>query len=164
MTLPIAGAAGARLLPARARAYLNVRDASVAVVVGALGVAAASFIPDPTTRVVAWVVIAGFVASTLVIELPVLNRLHVRTTSYTVSADYVYIARGWLLRRSLLISTTKVLNVEIVQGPLLRRFGLVTMRIASVIEHENLGPLEPAEAERLRGIILDSQGEPDRGR
>ncbi len=86
----------------------------------------------------------------------------VANTSYTVTPDYVYIARGWLWRRSTVIATAQILNVEIVQGPLLRAFDAVSVRFTCISEVEGLGPLERDAAERIRATVLRAQTEPPR--
>lgn len=153
---PPAGSPGADRLAARAGTYLNLRDATVTLVVGALVAGVAVVIPDPALRVVVWAGTALLVLVSLLVELPWLNRVRVRTTSYTVTPDFIYVVRGRLWRRSVLIATPQVLNVEIVQGPLLRSFGLVAMRFTCITETEWLGPLDPDSADRARATVLHS--------
>lgn len=156
-TPPAAGTAGSERLAPRAFAYLNAQHALAAVVVGSGMAFGVSFLPDSQLRIVFWIVIGLLVASSLAIELPWLNRVHVRVTSYTVTDSYVYIVRGWLWRRSAIVATSRILNVEISQGPLLRLFGLFSVRLMSIMELEHLGPLERDAAERIRATVLAAQ-------
>ncbi|MFT4052748.1 MAG: PH domain-containing protein [Microbacterium sp.] len=159
---PAAGSPGKQRLAPRALSYLNVQHALVVVVIGCAGAGAIAFVPDSSLRGILWALTGVLVTSSLSIELPWLNRVHVRTTSYSVTGAYVYIARGRLWRRSVVIATPQILNVEISQGPLLRAFGLVSVRLLSIVELEHLGPLERDAAERIRSTVLASQlGGPD---
>lgn len=154
---PAHGAPGRDALAPNALAYLNLRDAVVTIAVGvglAVGIA---FVPDDTVRVALWVVLTVLMASSLLIELPWLNRMQVRHTSYTVTAEYVYVTRGWLWRRTVVIATPQVLNVEIVQGPLLRAFDVVSVRFTCITDIERLGPLRREAAEAARMTVLRSQ-------
>lgn len=156
---PRHGEPGERSLAPRALAYLNLREGvGTAAVAVALSVGIA-FLPDATWRTVLWGVLAALAVVSLAIEMPWLNRKEVENTSYTVTPDFVYITRGWLWRRSTVIATAQILNVEIVQGPLLRAFDAVSVRFTCISEIEGLGPLERDAAERVRATVLLAQGE-----
>lgn len=157
---PAHGTPGDRSLAPRALTYLNVRESLTTVVVAVVLCAAVAFLPDPVWRAILWAVVSALTVVSLAIELPWLNRREVANTSYTVTPDYVYIARGWLWRRSTVIATAQILNVEIVQGPLLRAFDAVSVRFTCISEVEGLGPLERDAAERIRATVLRAQTEP----
>lgn len=159
---PVAGHPGAERLPRRALSYLNARDGLGTVILAALLAGAAAFITDPALRTTAWIGVLVLTIAGVLVELPWLNRIQTRATSYTVTTRYIYIVRGRLRRHSVMIATPQVLNVEIVQGPLLRAFGLVSVRFTCITEFERLGPLTPEAAERARAQVLASQtGERD---
>lgn len=151
-SIPIMGQSGTSRLPAGALAYLNIRSILGLVGMLVLACAAVGWLLEGRVRVT---VLAGAVAIFLVglaVE-PLLNRRTVRWTSYSVEADFIYIARGALLRRSVFLPTRQILNVETVQGPLLQRFGLVKVRFSSITEIESLGPLSPASVLAIRSVI-----------
>ena len=56
-----------------------------------------------------------------------------------------------------MIATPQVLNVEIVQGPLLRAFDVVSVRFTCITDIERLGPLRREAAEEARMTVLRSQ-------
>lgn len=156
---PQHGTRGDRSLAPRALAYLNIREGlSTLLISVALGVGIA-FLPDAMWRGILWGVLAALAVISLAIELPWLNRKEVENTSYTVTPAYVYLTVGWLWRRSTVISTAQILNVEIVQGPLLRAFDAVSVRFTCISEVEALGPLERDAAEHVRATVLRAQGE-----
>lgn len=160
---PAHGGPGRDVLAPRALAYLNLRDTIVTIAV-ATGVAVGiAFVPDDTVRIALWVALAVLTASSLLIELPWLNRMQVRHTSYTVTTEYVYITRGWLWRRTVVIATPQILNVEIVQGPMLRAFDVVSVRFTCIADIERLGPLRREAAEDARLTVLRSQTDADDG-
>lgn len=153
---PPAGSAGRDGLAPNALAYLNQRETIGTVALASALAAGAAFVPDATLRTVAWIVIGAVAVVALLVELPWLNRVHVRRTSYTVTPEYIYIARGWVWRRSVVIATAQVLNVDVAQGPLLRAHGLVMVRFTCITEVERLGPLTPGAAHRVRASVLDA--------
>lgn len=144
-------------LPAAAITYLNVRSVLELATVGIVGVAILlSWVPSgwqPTVvaALLALIVVGGSV------EIPVLNRLQVRRTSYEVTEDAVRIRRGMLLRRDVVIATAQLLNVTIIDGPILRRFGLVKIAFVTIANVELLGPIEVGHAHELRLRALAPQ-------
>lgn len=90
----------------------------------------------------------------MLVDLPIVNRLIVRNTSYEMIDDLVCIRRGVLIHRDLTISAAQILTVSIVDGPLLRRYGLVKVKLTTIAQTDPLGPVTVAEAEELRRRIL----------
>lgn len=151
--MPTLGQKGTAKLPPRALGYLNAR-AVLELVAGALAIAlTVSWIFDGDLRVVLLPVLGVLTVVSLCVELPVLNRLRLRYTSYSVEPGYVYITRGAIIRSSVLIPTRNILNVETVEGPLLRRFGFVKVRFRCITDTESLGPLDPAAVVDIRRAI-----------
>ena len=150
------GDSGESRLPPTALRYLNLVDVISTSATALVVIAAAIAFLPPEWRVAA--VIAIIVASLVGVgvELPLLNRLRVRHTSYTVTSEIVYLARGVLIRRIVTLPAAHVLNVEIVQGPILRRCDLVTIRFVTITAIEPLGPLTPDAARVIRASILGS--------
>lgn len=160
---PADGAPGVARLPVRARPYLDVRSA-VETVASAGGLAlAASMITVGTIRLVLLALIGVLLIVGLMLELPVLNRLKMAHTSYSVTPHYIYIARGRVFRRTVTLASQKVLNVESVQGPLLRRFDLVKVRFTCLADVVSLGPLTPATADHVRETVIGAQRTVSRG-
>jgi len=157
---PTQNAPGNSSLAPRALNYLNVRTGfSTAAAVAVLG-GGICFLPDVMWRGILGSVVAALAIISLCVELPWLNRKEVQSCSYTVTPDFVYISRGWLWRRSTTIPTAQILNVEIVQGPLLRMFDVVSVRFTCISEVEALRPLEWSAAELARTTVLLTRAEP----
>lgn len=141
-------------LPAEALGYLGARSAIEVGVTGLAGAAAIVWLVPDTWRNIAWAILSFLVILGVVVEVPILNRLIVRNTSYEVTGDAVRIHRGMLFRRDIVIATAQLLNVTIVDGPLLRRRGLAKVSFSTIAHVEPLGPVKAQEAERLRRLAL----------
>lgn len=144
----------AHMLPPSALRYLRVRSL-VELLIAAPAVALIAFwiVPEewrlPSLCVVSFLAVVG-----AAVELPFIDRRIVENTSYEVADGAVRIRRGVLIRRDLVISTAQILNVSIVRGPLLRRFGLAKVSFATIAHSDGLGPVSPPEAERIRQRVL----------
>lgn len=149
-----------RLDPAALK-YHTAVDLILAVVGTPLLAAATLLIPDHTWRTGALIAIVALSVIGLLVDIPFVNRWEVRNTSYTVTPDVVFIRRGLLIRRTTTISTAQILNVEVVQGPLLRAFGLVKVRFTCISEVEGITGITESAAAEIRDIILRSQNEAD---
>lgn len=144
----------ARTLPPRAVTYVRIRSIIDIAIVGGLLCAAILFLAPPSWRPALLGAVIVLVLLGLLIDVPLIDRLVVRNTTYEVNDDRVLISRGVFLHRDLALSTAQILTVTIVQGPLLRRFGFAKLALATLTESETLAPLTLAEAEALRAQIL----------
>lgn len=153
--VPTLTQAGVSQISPRALTYVNVRDAvsiaGVALIAGCVVV----WTLDGAAQLLFLTLLAVLTVTSAVTELLFLNRLRVRYTSYTVDPEIIYIARGALIRRRVLIPTRQVLNVESVQGPLLRKLGLAEVRFKSITHVESLGPLDPAAVVAIRRTLAE---------
>ena len=145
-----------RLAPAALR-YENVSDLLVALIGAPLLAAAAMLIPDAGWRTGALIAIGAFTLLGLAVDLPFVNRWTVRNTSYTVTPEVVFIRRGLLVRRTITLATVQILNVEIVQGPLLRAFDLVKVRFTCIADVEGITGITAEAAREIRDTVLASQ-------
>ncbi|MFD2793541.1 PH domain-containing protein [Promicromonospora vindobonensis] len=153
--LPAAGDPGAERLADAAVRYWNLRSLIggvffLAACAGALLIFRAEWMFFWGPWVVAPVVVLG-----VLIDVLMANRVQFRNYSFTVTPEFVYVARGRLFRRSATIPTAQILNVETVQGPLLASMGLVTVRFTCLLEVDGVGPLTPDRAEHIRRAVLD---------
>jgi putative membrane protein len=99
-----------------------------------------------------FVVLAGVVA----------EWLRLRHTRYRVSADRVELHTGVLIRNRRSLQRERIRTVDVTADPLLRVFGLVTVRIGTG-EHADKGtvqlrPVARATGEELRRILLARTG------
>lgn len=151
-------------LPANALKYTNIHDAIQGVVLIAVIAGLVWWlVPDPWKM---WILIAlpALLILSLLIEMPIVNRLAIKNTSYEVSESEVRIRKGVLLTRDTVISAAQILNVSIAEGPILKSFGLAKVNFTSIAHVEPLGPVTLAEANDIRNTILGvySQSIPER--
>ena len=144
-------------LPPRALAYLNIRTAVELVGTAVAACSVILWTLGGNARLFSLAALATLTLVGLAVELPLLNRLRLRYTSYSVNARYVYITRGAIIRSSVLIPVHQILNVETVQGPLLRRFVLAKVRFQCITDVEALGPLDPAAVAAIRRAVASSR-------
>ncbi|TFD28543.1 PH domain-containing protein [Cryobacterium lyxosi] len=156
------GEPGSDRLPNEALRYLNAIDAATALVTASAVSIVAWFVFEPLRVVILTVIMLG-VAAAIAFEIQIMNRLRMRNTSFTVTGDEIYIVRGLFFRRFTSIATSQVLNVEITEGPVLRKFGLVKIRFTCIVAVEPLGPITPAVATAIRSTVLLKQTPACRG-
>ncbi len=145
---------GRALLPPGALSYMNTRSAIELVTAALIAMMISSQALDGGVRTAVLLALGGLTAMGLAIELPLLNRLRVRYTSYSAQPGFIYITRGALVRRSVFIASHQIQNVETVQGPLLRRFGFAKVRFKCITNVESLGPLDPSAVVAIRRAVL----------
>ncbi|GAA2869545.1 PH domain-containing protein [Pseudonocardia halophobica] len=95
-----------------------------------------------------------------------------RCSRYRVTADRVELRTGVIVRRARSMAIERVRTVDVAAGPVLRAFGLVTLRVGTGQQRGRgeatlrLRPVERMEADRLRTLLLDrmrSAGGPPAG-
>lgn len=147
-------------LPAGAHRYVGFRSA-LELLGGTAGLLLLTLlVVDDVTRLVIIVVIVSLALLSLAIEIPILDRLRVASTSYDVSPESVTIARGVFVRTITVIPVTHIVNLQIVHGPVLRFFGYVAVRFTTIAGSPTLGPLLADEAETIRlAVILSDRAE-----
>jgi membrane protein YdbS with pleckstrin-like domain len=145
-----AGVAGETALEWRAPARqllalrrLQIRAAAVLLLVEA-GVAAAFFLLPGL------IAMAGVVLADLAAEIIALRRF--RAWGYAERAEDLLVRRGLLVRRLSVVPYGRMQFVDVVAGPLERRWGLATVRLhtAAAASDARVPGLPAAEAERLR--------------
>jgi hypothetical protein len=135
-------------------------------VVAALAIAAIALICMGATLLLvqsqAWrigllISLGVLLAAAAAADLLVLNRIEVRSSSYTATPDFVYIVRGRWIRRTVLIATSQILNVETSQGPILRALDLVKVQLTCIAEVEAIAPVTREAARALQDVVLGAQ-------
>ncbi|WAC65135.1 PH domain-containing protein [Agrococcus sp. SL85] len=158
---PTAGEPGAHALPPAALGYEIARSA---IAIGAAAVVAAAAVlllaPEPA-RPPLLAAVAALAAVGGAVDLLVLDRIRVRSTSWTATEDFVYIASGRLVRRSVLVPVPQVLGVEVAVGPLLRRAGLVRVRFVTIGDGVEISAVTAEQAASIRGTVLGQRGVAD---
>jgi membrane protein YdbS with pleckstrin-like domain len=151
---PTVGSAGASRLPAGAVRYWNTTTIVSAIVFAATATGVALWVDRGWVSFLVFRIAIPLAAVLAVIDCAFMNRRRFRNYSYTVTPDFVYVARGKFFRRTLAIATPNILNVEIAYGPLLRAQGLATVQFASIVGSTDLGPVTAQEADRIRQAVL----------
>ena len=151
--VPALGQMGAARLPAGALAYMNVRALCELAAAALLLGGAAWWFLDGSEQIVAYLAITALGLVAVTVELPWLNRRRYAFTTYSVDDNFVYITRGAIFRRSVLLPKRQILNVETIQGPLLRQFGFANVRFSCITEVESLGPLDNDAIMAIRAAV-----------
>ncbi|WP_326967155.1 PH domain-containing protein [Arthrobacter sp. CG_A4] len=146
----------ASALPPVALKYLTVRSTVEVLVTGGLACGLALWLVPGDWRLPTLVVMAILIVAGLIVDVPIVSRLTMRYTSYHVGPDAVRIKRGFLLSKDTVLSTAQILNVSIIEGPLLRRFGLAKVRFVTLNHVEPLGPVERSVALEIRRQALST--------
>lgn len=155
--LPVAGGPGVERLADQAVRYWNIRSVVGDVVILALCAGAiAIFRAEWMFFWGPWVVAPLVVVSGL-LDVLLFNRIEFRNYSFTVTEDYVYVARGRWFRTSATIPTSQILNVSTAQGPLLRAAGLVKVQFTCLLDVDGIGPITQEDADRIRRTVLNQQ-------
>lgn len=153
----------ASTLPPVALHYLTIRSTIEVLMTGALACGLALWLVPGSWRMPTLVIMAILIIAGLIVDVPIVSRLTMHHTSYQVGADAVRIKRGVLLSKDTVLSTAQILNVSIIEGPLLRRFGLAKVRFTTLNHVEPLGPVERGVAVEIRRQALSTYVEASTG-
>ncbi|MFE4194712.1 PH domain-containing protein [Paenarthrobacter sp. NPDC056912] len=144
----------ASALPPVALRYLMIRSTVEVLTTGTLLCGLVLWLVPGSWSAPSIAVMAILIAAGLIVDVPIVSRLTMRHTSYAVDTDAVRVKRGFLLSKDTVLSTAQILNVAIIEGPLLRRFGLAKVRFTTLNHVEPLGPVERGVAEEIRREAL----------
>lgn len=148
--LPRVGKPGAHHRPASALQLTHIMTVIGHVIFAAVAVAVMLIF---RTELVTNIVLLGalpLLAVTMLLDLVLWNRWEQRYYSYTVTDDFVYITSGRFFRNTKTLPTPHILGVETQQGPIQRRLQLMTLQFTTITAQQELGPIAPADAERIR--------------
>ncbi|MGM1029809.1 MAG: PH domain-containing protein [Actinomycetota bacterium] len=155
---PRDGDPGALRLAPGALRYKNTVAALAVSAVALAGIGATLLLVEsPAWRIGLLVSLGVLLAASAAVDLLVLNPIEVRSSSYTATPDFVYIARGRWMRRTVVIATSQILNVETSQGPILRALDLVKVQLTCIAEVEAIVPVTRAAARELQDVVLGAQ-------
>lgn len=123
------------------------------VVLAVVVVRATSVLPDAWDG---WVTALGVAALVLtIVDAVLLIPRRYRYYRYTLTRDTLLVEQGRIWRRRRAYPLSRVLYSEARQGPVLRAFGLFSLRAATIVEAATVGPLGRAEAERFERVIRE---------
>lgn len=145
-------------LPAAARRVWQTSNvlgtlATAAVVVGAFRT------PLPPDGWRAWEVpVLGLLGLFALLEAVIFIPLRHRCYRYGVLESAIVVVRGRLIRRQSVYPLRHVLHVDTRQGPVLRRWGLVEVRLGTIAGGHPLGPVPGPVAEACRRAVESAEG------
>ncbi|MGC5775378.1 PH domain-containing protein [Paenibacillus pabuli] len=99
-----------------------------------------------------WISLGLFILS-LIWYAGVLPGLRHRHFSFRVAEDELEIHSGWLWHTDTIVPMTRVQQVELESGPLLRKYGLAKVSIVTAAATLHIAGLERDEAEKLKRSI-----------
>lgn len=88
-----------------------------------------------------------------IFEIGFYPNFRIRVWRYEVDERFVQIKRGAINQKYLIVPMTKVQYVNTIQGPLLRKFGLATIKIGTMASTHEIPAVAEQEAEALRTRI-----------
>ena len=144
---------GVKRLPEAARTYRMIQAVTVAGILTAVACAAVVLLRLPVP--LPFVVAVG--ALFLTVDLVFIPLRH-HWFRYRVSEDEYFVSRGRFLLTTVTVAVPQILHAEVIQGPVLRQFGLATVRVKMVVGDHELGPVTTQEADAIRGTILSGSG------
>ncbi|WP_413316929.1 PH domain-containing protein [Agrococcus sp. 1P02AA] len=151
--LPPVGEPGAHHRPPQAQRLSHVMTAIGTLIMVALALGALAIFRTELAATIVLAIALPLVAVIAVLDFTVGNRWEQRYYTYTVTDDYVYITSGRFVRTTTTMPTPHIIAVETQQGPVQRAFGLLSVRFTTITGQQELGPLAPAEAERIRDRV-----------
>ena len=103
-------------------------------------------------------VVAGAIAlifANAILRVAVIPPIRYHRWRYQLRADQLFLQRGWLVIRHTLIPLARVQNVDTVQGPIARRFGLWSVVVFTAANAQSIPALSKEQADRLRENIAE---------
>ena len=120
----------------------------------AVGAAAGFFVLETSWEYLA----AGAVALIIlnaVLRIAVIPPIRFRLWRYQLREDQLFLRRGFLVIRSTLIPLVRVQNVDTVQGPISRYFGLWSVVVFTAANAQSIPALSQRQADHLRESIAE---------
>lgn len=103
----------------------------------------------PGWRATLWIALILTLASAL-LEVAVLLRFRHKHYRYECDHQGMRISRGYLFKRYIGIPASRVLYINLKQGPILRKLSLGVVEVGTLGSAHDLGPIE---IDRARGIV-----------
>ena len=145
--------AGCRRPPAAARTYRIVHAVMLGLAVSLVACAVVILVPLSVPLPIV-LVVTGAILAFDVVFIP----LQHSRFRYRITKNEFYVSRGRFILSTVTVAVPHILHAELLQGPLLRVFGLATVRIKMVVGSHELWPIPEDEAEEIRQIILRGAG------
>ncbi len=104
-----------------------------------------------------WVVAGalGLILVNAVARIAVIPPIRYRLWRYQLREDQLFLQRGFLVIRRTLIPLVRVQNVDTVQGPVARQFGLWSVVVFTAANAQSIPALSKSQADTLRESIAE---------
>jgi len=106
-----------------------------------------------------WMAVVGgaitLVLFNAVVRIAVVPPIRYRLWRYQLRADQLFLQRGWLVVRRTLVPLVRIQNVDTVQGPIARRFGLWSVVVFTAANAQSIPALSKEQADHLRETIAE---------
>jgi uncharacterized protein len=104
-----------------------------------------------------WTIWVGLVVVVLlvvdVVDVAILVPVRHRWYRFAVTDTAVRVRTGRIYRTDLTVPRDKILYVELRQGPLARHLGLVSLRLGTISEGHDIGPVTVTRAAQLKQLL-----------
>ncbi|KJQ52458.1 PH domain-containing protein [Microbacterium sp. SA39] len=146
-----------RRLPRKAITYARTRTAVESALLATVGTVATAVLAPGDARPFWFGAVGVLVLVIVAVDIPCIDRARILSVSYDVDKGFVRLRRGIVFVEDIVVPIERILNVAIVQGPILRVFGLVRIRFVTISRFDALGPLDLDVALRLRAEVQRHQ-------
>lgn len=125
---------------------------SLFLILLALGVGFMVPADDVVLAVLRWLPLVGSIVW-LFLSVIIFPPLRMRLWRYEIREDEVDVQRGIIVIRRTLVPMVRIQHVDTEHGPVLRRYGLATLKISTAASDVRIPALAREEADRLRAEI-----------
>jgi len=103
----------------------------------------------------AWIVslLAVLAAAAAAVEIAVVPKVRMARIRYAIREDEIDLIHGIIVRKRTLIPMVKIQHVDTKQGPILRRYGLLTVTFSTAAGKHEIPALGAARAEEVQSRI-----------
>lgn len=98
---------------------------------------------------------AGIFVLIFIINVIIRPMVFYRVTRYELAGEQIIVKKGFILIRTTLIPIKRIQSVELVTGPVSRRYNLSILRAKTASMGIDLPPIAIEEAEELKRQIID---------
>lgn len=90
-----------------------------------------------------------------IVRIVVFPQLRYRYWRFQLTEEHLFLQRGLIVVRRTMIPLIRVQNVDTVQGPIARRFGLWSVIVFTAANAQSIPALSESEADQLRRTIAE---------
>ncbi len=95
----------------------------------------------------------GVATLEVMIQVVIIPKIRYKRFRYEILDDEIYVQRGLFIVTRTLVPMTRIQHVDTKQGPILKRYNLMTVTISTAATTHEIPALPSEEADRLRNDI-----------